>query len=196
MRTSCDSAGGSSVPEGQGRLQFLTLLVVSKLRFCSIQTIFRVFSCIPTPRHDCLGGQMNTDMNGPEISWRFISSRGKTASTFVWISGQATSPLKDFFTSILSEEDCFRIRVREISRKRSGFAYLVTAGVLPLPDFLSPHFFFSVSEFLLFNGPSLGGGRHGGQGAVPDLGCRPKLTEALKNPRSGRYDDLEISLAS
>ena len=86
---------------------------------------------------------MNTDMNGPEISWRFISSRGKTASTFVWISGQATSPLKDFFTSILSEEDCFRIRVREISRKRSGFAYLVTAGVLPLPDFLSPHFFFS-----------------------------------------------------
>lgn len=141
MRTSCDSAGGSSVPEGQGRLQFLTLLVVSKLRFCSIQTIFRVFSCIPTPRHDCLGGQMNTDMNGPEISWRFISSRGKTASTFVWISGQATSPLKDFFTSILSEEDCFRIRVREISRKRSGFAYLVTAGVLPLPDFLSPHFF-------------------------------------------------------
>jgi len=51
-----------------------------------------------------------------------------------------------------------------------------------------------VSEFLLFNGPSLGGGLHGGQGAVPDLGGRPKLTEALKNPSVAKMPSRPIGL--
>ena len=138
----------------------------------------------------------------------FISSRGKTASTFVWISGQATSPLKDFFTSILSEEDCFRIRVREISRKRLGFAYLVTngAGSCHCPTFFRPTFF-SLGVGVPFvqravswrrspwwtGSSSRFGLSSEAHGSAEESQCRK---DAEQTNWAGRYDDLEISLAS
>ena len=138
----------------------------------------------------------------------FISSRGKTASTFVWISGQATSPLKDFFTSILSEEDCFRIRVREISRKRSGFCIpddkrsrgpaIARLSFAPL--------FFSLGVGVPFvqravswrrspwwtGSSSRFGLSSEAHGSAEESQCRK---DAEQTNWAGRYDDLAISLA-
>ena len=116
-----------------------------------------------------------------------IGARGKTYSSLcqpVWISDQAAEPLKDFFTSILSEEDCFLCCIQDFLTVR----FLVRGQVLHEPgdkastgEILPLPFFFFVSELLVFNWKFLGGCVHGGQGAVPDLGCGPKLTEAQKN---------------
>ena len=61
-----------------------------------------------------------------------IGARGKTYSSLcqpVWISDQAAEPLKDFFTSILSEEDCFLCCIQDFLTVR----FLVRGQVLHEP---------------------------------------------------------------
>ena len=214
--TSCDSAGGSSVPEGQLGLGchgaiFDAWWLFQNCDFLQSKQYFVYFHVsqqVPTPRHDCLDGQMKTDMNGPEISWRLLALGARQPQPLCGFPAKLLHPWRTSSLPSWAKRTAFEFAsVRFLVRGWVLHTWWQTEQGPAIARLSFAPLFFSLGVGVPFvqravswrrspwwtGSSSRFGLSSEAHGSAEESQCRK---DAEQTNWAGRYDDLEISLAS